>query len=546
MDINPYDAIIVGSGATGGVAALTLAEQGIRVLVIEAGPQIKRTDASSREPRDTLKRLSGIISKKHPNQSQHPGYWKNNPDLYANELNHPYSQPKNKPFLWTQGMQYGGRSLTWGGITLRFSQDDFHPSKKDGYGQDWPISYDELSPHYDFIEKFCGIYGHKDDIKEVPNGKYIGEIPLTNNESIFGNQVKSKLNYPFIQSRGFDRNSSVKDEEWPKSSSVGTTFKKALKTGNVQILANHLVESFETDKKTELASKIIIVNLENGQRKSLNCDLIILCASTISTLRILLNSETKSNSSGFKDTSGKLGKYLMDHISICRFFSVPKTTQTSNINNSYPDLSGAGSFFIPFGTNLPKPESINFLRGYGIWGAIDRLGIPKFLQEDINSSTGFLIAHGEVLPREENSVSLSNKTDRWGIPIPHIEFEWSENELNMAKHMESTIRESIEAADGKIKRIEELIKVPFVGLFAKESIALSGNPPPPGYYIHEVGGAAMGLSEEDSVVNKSNRLWRCKNVLVLDGACWPTSSWQSPTLTMMAISRRACLKITKT
>ncbi len=548
MDINPFDAIVVGSGATGGVAALTLAEQGIRVLVIEAGPKIKRNEASSNEPKDTLNRLSGIISKKHANQSQHPGYWKNNPNLYSNELNHPYSQSKEKPFLWTQGMQYGGRSLTWGGITLRFSPGDFRPSKKDGYGPDWPITYDELSPHYDFIEKFCGIYGQKDNIEEVPNGKYIGEIPLTINESIFGNQVKSKLNYPFIQSRGFDRNSSVKEDKWPRSSSVGTTFKKALSTGNVQILSNHLVESFETDKITELATKIIIVNLENGQRISLNCDLIILCASTISTLRILLNSETKSNSLGFKDTSGKLGKYLMDHISICRFFSIPNTIQTKNKfnSNSYPDLSGAGSFFIPFGSNLPKPESINFLRGYGIWGAIDRLGIPKFLQKELNTSTGFLIAHGEVLPRKENSVTLSKRTDSWGIPIPHIEFKWSENELNMAKHMESTIRDAIKAADGKIRRIDELINIPYVGLFTEKSIALSGNPPPPGYYIHEVGGAAMGFSEEESVVNKSNQLWRCKNVLVLDGACWPTSSWQSPTLTMMAISRRACLNIKKT
>ena len=116
----------------------------------------------------------------------------------------------------------------------------------------------------------------------------------------------------------------------------------------------------------------------------------------------------------------------------------------------------------------------------------------------------------------------------------------------MAKHMNFTIRNSIEAAGGKIKTIDELIKIPYVGLFTKKSIALSGNPPPPGYYIHEVGGAAMGFSEEESVVNKSNKLWRCKNVLVLDGACWPTSSWQSPTLTMMAISRRACLNIKKT
>ena len=545
MDINPYDAIVVGSGATGGVAALTLAEQGIKVLIIEAGPLIERKEASSNEPKDILNRLSGILSKKHAKQSQHPGYWKNSPNLYANELKYPYIFPKNKPFLWTQGKQYGGRSLTWGGITLRLSQDDFHPSKKDGFGPDWPISYDELSTYYDFIEKFTGIYGHKDDIKEVPNGKYIGKIPLTKSELDFGTKVRSKLSYPFIQSRGFDHNASERKKEWPKSSSIGSTLKKALNTGNVQILPNHLVESFETNKITELASKIRIINLENGKRKELNCDLIILCASTISTLRILLNSENKFNPSGFNDPSGKLGKYLMDHISICRFFSVPKRNQTKNEYNSYPNLSGAGSFFIPFGRNLPKIEDINFLRGYGIWGAIDRLGIPSLLQKDLNYSTGFLIAHGEVLPRAKNAVSLSKKTDRWGLPIPHIEFEWSENELNMTKHMEETIKNAIKAAGGEIKTIDELINIPFAGVFTKNSVALSGSPPPPGYYIHEVGGAPMGFKEEESVLNKFNRLWRCKNVLVLDGACWPTSSWQSPTLTMMAISRRACLNINK-
>ena len=236
----------------------------------------------------------------------------------------------------------------------------------------------------------------------------------------------------------------------------------------------------------------------------------------------------------------------MDHISVCRFFSVPKVKNSEKPLDNSPYLSGAGSFFIPFGTNLPKINNIKFHRGYGIWGAIDRLGIPKFLQKDPNSSVGFLIAHGEVLPRKKNSVSLSNKTDRWGIPIPHIEFEWSENELNMAEHMTNTIKKSIKAANGETKNIDELINIPIGSIFTKNLIALSDSPPPPGYYIHEVGGAPMGVSHEDSVVDEFNRLWGCKNVLVLDGACWPTSSWQSPTLTMMALSRRACLNIKKT
>ncbi len=543
MDLNPYDAIIVGTGATGGMAALTLAEQGIKVLMIEAGPFLKREEAYSREPLDTFKRAFGFISKKHKNQIQHPGYWKNNPDLYGNEKKYPYTYPKDKPFLWTQGKQVGGRSLTWGGITLRLSPSDFKPADKDGFGANWPITYDELSPHYDYVEKSSQIFGKKDNLEQIPNGHYIGEVPLTESELIFGEKISSKLNFPFVQSRGFDKNASIKEEDWPKSSSLGSSLKRALKTGNVQILANHLVESFQTNKETEMATSIRIINTNNGLKKDLNCELILLCASTISTLRILLNSEKESCDSGFIDTSGKLGRYIMDHVSVSKFFSIPRTNNYPNKSFNQAPLSGAGSFFIPFGTQLP--DDIDFFRGYGIWGAIDRLGIPAFLKKEENKSIGFLISHGEVLPRKENRVKLSNQTDEWDIPIPNIEFEWSDNEHKMIKHMSNTMVKAINYSGGKVKDLKTMLNIPLLNLLENNSIALSGDIPPPGYYIHEVGGAPMGLKEDESVLDKWNRLWRCKNVFVLDGACWPTSSWQSPTLTMMALSRRACLRIKK-
>tara|TARA_Y100000589_G_scaffold331382_1_gene384677 strand:- start:4424 stop:6067 length:1644 start_codon:yes stop_codon:yes gene_type:complete len=543
LDLIPFEAIVVGSGSTGGMAALTLAQQGIKVLVIEAGPYLDRQEACNKEPFDTLKRINGLISKKHNKQIQHPGYWKNNPNLYANEIKYPYIYPKDKPFLWTQGKQYGGRSLTWGGITLRLAPSDFNPSLKDGFGPNWPISYNELSSHYHFAEKITGIYGRNDNINQVPNGSYIGEIPLTSSEEFFGNKVKTLLNYPFIQSRGFDRNCAVNEKDWPNSSSIGSTIKMANKTGNIQILTDYLVESFETNKETELATTINIVNTTNGIKQKLNCKLIFLCASTISTLRILLNSEKRFNSSGFHDTSGKLGKYLMDHVSICRFFSIPNKANLINSLDENATLSGAGSFFIPFGSEVPNDSKIDFLRGYGIWGGINRLGIPNFMKKVSGESVGFLISHGEVLPRSSNKVLLSKEIDQWEIPIPQIEFEWSQNELKMVEHMKRTMKNAINAADGEIKEIGDIINIPFLNFLNKKSIALSGNIPSPGYYIHEVGGAPMGDKEEESVLDNWNRLWRCKNVFVLDGACWPTSSWQSPTLTMMAISRRACLGI---
>ena len=546
MDINPFEAIVVGSGATGGIAALTLAQQGIKVLVIEAGASIKRNEASSKEPADTLNRLNGIITKKHKNQSQHPGYWKNNPNLYASEKKYPYMYPKDQPFLWTQGKQYGGRSLTWGGITLRLASSDFKPSLIDKFGPDWPINYNDISQHYDYIEKFIGIYGRKDGINQVPNGNYIGQIPLTDSELFFGNQVKNSLNYPFMQSRGFDKNASTNEKNWPRSSSIGSSLKEAIKTGNVQILTNHLVQSFETNKETELATKIKLINTKNGLKKELDCELIVLCASTISTLKILINSEKKFFDKGFNDSSGKLGKYLMDHISICKFFTMPEFQPIKGQESIKTGiLSGAGSFFLPFGSELPNKREVDFLRGYGTWGAIDRLNLPKFMQKDPRESVGFLISHGEVLPKDSNKIELSDKADEWNIPIPKISFKWSTNEFKMVEHMKQTIHASIQAVNGKQRSIDEIYKIPFTKNLLKESMALSGEPPPPGYYIHEVGGARMGTTEENSVVDKWNRLWRCKNVIVADGSCWPTSSWQSPTLTMMAICRRACLNIKK-
>ena len=201
-------------------------------------------------------------------------------------------------------------------------------------------------------------------------------------------------------------------------------------------------------------------------------------------------------------------------------------------------LTGAGSFFVPFGRHLP---SADFQGGYGLWGGIGRFDPPRWLRRRPSSITGFLIGHGEVLPRADNRVTLSERTDRWGVRVPSIACRWSSNELAMVRHMRTSIQACIAAAGGEAKSIKDLFHLPLVEPFLEGAVALSEGAAPPGYYIHEVGGAAMGSSEASSVVDFTNRLWRVPNVLVVDGACWPTSAWQSPTLTMMALSRRASL-----
>ncbi len=541
---HPYEVIVIGSGATGGVAAMTLAEAGARVLVVEAGPMLSAKKALGSEPCNTLRRLEGLSSGKHRVQAQHPGYWKANPLLYANEKKNPYTYPHDQPFIWTQGNQVGGRSLTWGGITLRLSDQDFKAACRDGYGPEWPFKYAELAPHYSALEDRLQVHGHRDGLKQLPDGNFIAPLPFTESEKHFASAVDEALGYPVIHSRGFGPHNPLVDGAWPRSSSPGSTMKMALATGKVEILSNHKAERLLMNPDRCSAKGVLVIDQRDGSRQQLNSKLVVLCASTIQSLRLLLSSEASHQSDGFNDPSGNLGCYLMDHVSTCRFFALPrsKINQVSQADSTANVLSGAGSFFLPFGADLsPKDQSL-FLRGYGIWGGIDRFEPPDFLKRIPESATGFLIGHGEVLAARHNKVTLSNVLDRWGIQAPHIDSRWGENEQAMVCHMQSTINEVIKAAGGTMLPLKDLVKLSVLEPLLEGALALRETSPPPGYYVHEVGGAAMGESEECSVLDRWNRLWRCPNVLVVDGACWPTSAWQSPTLTMMAITRRACLE----
>ncbi len=536
----PYEVIIIGSGATGGMAALTMAKAGVRVLVIERGPELEIKRANGTEPCNMIRRLIGITTGKYQNQPQHPGFWKSNPLLYANKKANPYTHPSKAPFMWTQGNQVGGRSLTWGGITLRLAQEDFAASKDKEYNLEWPLSYNDLESHYAEIENFLKIYGNKDNLKQLPNGEYIGKLPFTESEARFASNIKEKLNLPFIHSRGFGAN---KDKtKWPRYSSLGSTLKAASRLGKVEILSDHIVEKLVLNKDRKSAKGVIVVDQKNGERSELESKLIILCSSTIQTIRILLSSEESNNSNGLIDPSNSLGKNLMDHISTCRFFTVPidkKLTNTSDKNNNQL-LTGAGSFFIPIGRD--RSNKHNFVGGYGIWGGIDRFEPPDILKKYKNSKTGFLIGHGEVLPNQKNTVSLSSRKDSYDISIPHISIVWRENEKRMVTEMNRMIELIINSGDGNIIPANEILNIPFTKQILSKSVATKEEAPPPGYYIHEVGGAPMGNDKEKSVLDNWNRLWECSNVFVVDGACWPTSSWQSPTLTMMAITKRACEK----
>ncbi len=265
----------------------------------------------------------------------------------------------------------------------------------------------------------------------------------------------------------------------------------------------------------------------------------MLCASTIETLRILLHSAAGEPGDGrLQDPSGLLGRGLMDHISSSRFFSLPDVPPAPGPT----ELSGAGSCFIPNTLNLDGgEEDPGFLRGYGIWAAVQRFDPPRPLRRRPAEAVGFLIGHGEVLADPANRVVLDGgRVDARGLPVPHIACRWGPNEQAMVAHMQRRMEAVVAAAGGSIRPLEELFVLPLVEPLLRGSVALGAGAAPPGYYIHELGGAPMAARRAEGVVNAWNQCWQAPNVLVCDGACWPSSGWQSPTLTSMALCWRAC------
>jgi choline dehydrogenase-like flavoprotein len=529
------DAIVVGSGATGGVAAMVLAEAGLQVLVLEAGAALTIERARGSEPLNTLRRISHLASGRHRLQRHHPGYWKHNPELFTDERRNPYSTPAGQPFLWTRGRQVGGKSLTWGGITLRLSDYEFGAGSRDGASPDWPIGSADLEPYYSRLERWLGVHGHPDGLPQLPDGCFAPALPFTAAERRLGAVVRRQLGLPFIHSRGFRlRHGSA---GWPQSSSPGSSLARALATGRTRLRSEAVVSHLVMDPTGERVRGVVVIDGRGGGRELVEAPLVVLCASTIESLRLLLFSGERERSGGLIDPSGSLGTGLMDHISCCRFFSIPD----GGVGGAGAELSGAGSCFIPNTLNLHDPQAEGFRRGYGIWAALQRFDPPGWLQRHPREAAGFLIGHGEVLPRPENRVNLNHALpDAWGLPTPHITMGWAANELAMVAHMQTRMAQVVAAAGGQLRTLEDLFRLPLLEPWILRSWAVQPGAAPPGYYIHELGGAAMATSEERGVLNAWNQCWRAPNLLVTDGACWPSAGWQSPTLTQMAVTWRAC------
>ncbi len=433
----PYDAIVVGAGATGGIAAKELAERGLKVLVLDAGPQLDPAVALGNPISNMARRAINLVTRQQSFQALHPGYWKTNPQLFVDERQNPYTTPADQPFFWTRGRQVGGRSLTWGGITLRLSDYEFKPASRDGYGDDWPIAYADLAPYYDRLEQFFQVKGRRDGLAQLPDGHYAPAAEFTPAElhvqQLLGDR---RPDLPMIISRGFPLHRRSAEHLWPRSSSLGSSLKAALATGNVTLQPDAVVSHLTFDPSTRRAQGVAYVHRVNHTSHEVRGRIIVLCASTIESVRILLHSTETYQPGGLTNASGLLGRHLMDHMSTMTFFTLPSFTQPAPPF----DLSGCDSFFIPRVVNLDSPHP-DFLRGYGLWGGIQRFWVPSLLRNFGTSALGFMVGYGEVLPHEDNQVQLNpDVVDAWGIPVPHISIRWSDNEHRMLRHMQGQIK----------------------------------------------------------------------------------------------------------
>jgi choline dehydrogenase-like flavoprotein len=515
-DVDPrhrYDALVIGAGLTGAWAAKELAEAGLEVLVLDAGPSLAPAEVSEAEPRTSPRRREA--ARRQPVQSQSVAYWLHPPQLFVDDYDHPYSVVANSPFAWIRGRQIGGRSFAWGGVTLRLSDHEFTDPERDGIGPRWPIRHADLAPAYEKVERFLSVSGAADGLPQLPDGVLLPPPPFTAAERAFKEVVEARWpDRRVIHCRGIAPESSREangDARWASRSALHRVLPAALATGRAWVRPDSVVAHLLIDPDTGRVSGSACLDRLTKDPFEVRARLVVLCASTIESVRLLLNSRSRQHPAGIGNSSGLLGRGLTDHLAVRISGTVP-----ARAPGPPAPIAGPHAITIPRFRNLDDRDRRPFTRGYGIWGGIDR-------QAAVDTAPGespwLLTALLEVLPREENRIEIDDGlTDAWGIPSVRLRLGYGDNEWRMAEDAGTALLEMTSTADLTVRQR-----------------SMSS----PGAYVHELGGARMGADARTSVLSPFNQCWDAKNLFVVDGSAFPTAGWQNPTLTMMALTVRA-------
>ncbi|NDY91872.1 GMC family oxidoreductase [Ideonella livida] len=543
MTQDAFDAIVVGSGATGGIAAKELTERGLKVLVLEAGgplPEEKFELAAKAQfaAIGSWARIKAGLSGQHK-QALTSFYSPEKAFLFVNDNEHPYESPEDF-YLWLRGKQVGGRFLAWGRVALRMSDYTFKFKSHEGAGFDWPIGYADLAPWYERVERFLGIVGNDDGIDYCPSGAYVRPAGLSQAEQKFKAAVEGRFSDAKVMAWRY-----VRKEATPADAQrhrTTTPLQAAAATGNLTLRAHSPVERVNTDARTGRATGVTYIDKATGQRHEVRANVVMLCASTIESIRLLLNSKAERHPHGLGNSSGLVGRYFMDQMLTLGFGTAPGFKGGELVDGTSP-ADNHGGIYVPRFRQLKKPGELGYAGGFNLQGIVGRPMLPAHLD-----SVFGLTGHGEILPHVDNRVQLAARRDRLGVPIPSVSVRLRDNDLKLLRDQVQVQKEVMKAAglqadflisplgissDGPFMPSAKWYERLMFRLAYKRSVAVGGA-------IHECGGARMGDDPKTSVLNAHNQVWDAPNVFVTDSSCFVTNGTCGPTLTTMALTARAC------
>ena len=538
-----FDAIVVGSGMTGGWAAKELTELGLRTLVLEAGRPISpEQDYVEHKPRWEMP-FRGLgdrraTAERQAIQSKSVSFDELSHVFWTDDVKNPYSTPADRPFYWFRARQVGGKSIIWGRAVYRWSDLDFEANLRDGIAVDWPIRYADIAPWYDHVERFIGVSGQKEGLAHLPDGEFLPPMALNCAEQHVRQRMQERFGRERLLTIGRVANLTVNHNGRAAChycgpcqrgcitrsyfSSVNATLPAAHATGRLTLRPFSIVRSLIYDRRTNRVTGVRIIDAQTKAEREYTARVVFLCASALESARILLNS-------GVANSSGQVGRNIMDHI---------KWGGASGEFDGWTDRREIGER--PNGIYVPRFRNVtsrhpDFIRGYGFQGAADRSGWEAALRapgigreykaqlSQLGPWTMSFWGYGEMLPREANRATLHpSLVDAWGIPSLHIDCRWSDNDLAIHRDMNITAAELLEAAG------------------ATHIEPNTNGPSTPGGSNHEMGTARMGRDARTSVLNGWNQTWDVPNLFVTDGAAMTSSGCQNPSLTYMALTARAC------
>ncbi len=545
-----FDAIVIGSGISGGWAAKELTGKGLHTLVLERGKEVKHvTDypTTMMQPWEFEHRgqLKKEVRDANPIVSKCYAFYEGTEQFFVKDAEHPYVQ--EKPFDWIRGYQTGGKSLLWARQTQRWSKYDFEGPGRDGFAVEWPIGYDDIAPWYSYVEKFAGISGNKDGLASLPDGEFLPPHEMNCVEKYFSQAVAKNYSDRHIimgrcahitepkkihldQGRAKCQHRTICERGCPFGgyfSSNASTLPWAAKTGKMTLRPDSVVHSIIYDEKKGKATGVRVIDANTKQMTEYYARIIFVNAAALNSNLILLNSISSRFPNGLGNDNGLLGKYVAFHN-----YTATINAEYEGYLDSTTDGRRPNSPYIPRFRNVFKQET-DFLRGYasgfqaGRYMRDDRSGMGEDLKKGLLNpylnnvwSVGSHMM-GETIPKESNYVKLDkSKVDPWGIPQLSISVDYDDNDRKMVKDFFEQLTEMYAKAGFKNIRTNDSNRTP-------------------GLDIHEMGGVRMGKDPKTSLLNKWNALHECKNVFVTDGACMTSTSTQNPSLTYMALTARA-------